>query len=132
MKVTKKRIIEKPYQIFACEIQYNKAIINACKIVIFSLLFHWLMLYEGREYSFFTGFYWTFTVMSTLGFGDITFTSDLGKIFSTVVLVSGIIFFLILLPFTFLQHFYIPWILSRDAVWQSADDNTAYAGLTSA
>lgn len=85
-------------------------LVLVAEIVIFSLLFHWLMLYEGREYSFFTGFYWTFTVMSTLGFGDITFTSDLGKIFSTVVLVSGIIFFLILLPFTFLQHFYIPWM----------------------
>ena len=80
------------------------------EIVVFSLLFHWIMLYEGREYSFVTGFYWTFTVMSTLGFGDITFTSDLGRIFSVIVLVSGIIFFLILLPFTFLQHFYIPWM----------------------
>lgn len=85
-------------------------LVLVAEIVVFSLLFHWLMLYEGREYSFFTGFYWTFTVMSTLGFGDITFTSDLGKLFSTIVLISGIIFFLILLPFTFLQHFYIPWV----------------------
>lgn len=85
-------------------------LVLVAEILIFSLLFHWLMLYEGREYSFFTGFYWTFTVMSTLGFGDITFTSDIGKIFSVLVLVSGIIFFLILLPFTFLQHFYIPWM----------------------
>lgn len=80
------------------------------EIVAFSLLFHVLMLYEGREYSLVTGFYWTLTVMSTLGFGDITFVSDLGKLFSIVVLMSGIVFFLILLPFTFIQHFYIPWM----------------------
>ena len=44
------------------------------------------MVYEGRSYSWITGFYWTLTTMSTLGFGDITFTSDIGKIFSVVVL----------------------------------------------
>ncbi len=80
------------------------------EIAVFSALFHWIMLYEGREYSIITGVYWTFTVMSTLGFGDITFTSDLGRIFSIIVLVSGIVFFLILLPFTFIQHFYLPWM----------------------
>nr|MBF0222247.1 hypothetical protein [Desulfobulbaceae bacterium] len=36
------------------------------------------MMYEGREFSWITGFYWTLTVMSTLGFGDITFQTDLG------------------------------------------------------
>lgn len=65
---------------------------------------------EGRHYSWTTGFYWTLTVMSTLGFGDITFASDLGKIFSIIVLSSGVIFLLVLLPFTFIQFFYAPWI----------------------
>ena len=54
--------------------------------------------------------YWTLTVMSTLGFGDITFTSDLGKFFSMFVLVSGIVFLLVMLPFTFIQFFYAPWL----------------------
>jgi voltage-gated potassium channel len=44
------------------------------------------MAWEGRSYSWVTGFYWTLTVMSTLGFGDITFHSDLGRLFSMVVL----------------------------------------------
>ncbi len=78
--------------------------------VAYSVLFHMLMLHEGREYSWITGFYWTLTTMSTLGFGDITFTSDMGKFFSVVVLMSGIIFLLIMLPFTFIQFFYAPWL----------------------
>ncbi len=78
--------------------------------VVYSVLFHFLMLYEGRGYSWITGFYWTLTTMSTLGFGDITFTSDLGKLFSVVVLLSGIVFLLVMLPFTFIQFFYAPWL----------------------
>ncbi|MFO7559069.1 MAG: NAD-binding protein [Desulfobacterales bacterium] len=78
--------------------------------VLYSVLFHLLMLYEGRQYSWITGFYWTLTTMSTLGFGDITFTSDMGKLFSVVVLLSGIIFLLVMLPFTFIQFFYAPWL----------------------
>src|SRR5690606_18873711 len=47
---------------------------------------------------------------TTLGFGDITFQSDLGRIFSSVVLLSGVMFLLILLPFTFIEFFYAPWM----------------------
>jgi Trk K+ transport system NAD-binding subunit len=78
--------------------------------VAYSVLFHLLMVYEGRQYSWITGFYWTLTTMSTLGFGDITFGSDIGRLFSVVVLISGIIFLLIMLPFTFIQFFYAPWL----------------------
>ena len=78
--------------------------------VIYSVLFHLLMVYEGREYSWITGFYWTLTTMSTLGFGDITFGSDIGRLFSVVVLISGIVFLLVMLPFTFIQFFYAPWL----------------------
>ncbi|MGD9973205.1 MAG: TrkA family potassium uptake protein [Desulfatirhabdiaceae bacterium] len=78
--------------------------------IVFSVLFHLLMLHEGRQYSWITGFYWTLTTMSTLGFGDITFESDIGKLFSIVVLISGIVFLLIMLPFTFIQFFYAPWL----------------------
>jgi Trk K+ transport system NAD-binding subunit len=71
------------------------------------------MGYEGRQYSWATGFYWTLTVMSTLGFGDITFTSDLGRVFSMIVLISGIVILLIMLPFTFIRFFYAPWLESQ-------------------
>jgi Trk K+ transport system NAD-binding subunit len=89
---------------------YRFLLVLALLFVVFSLVFHLLMLQEGREYSWLTGFYWTLTVMSTLGFGDITFVSDLGRLFSIVVLLSGIVFLLVLLPFTFIQFFYAPWL----------------------
>ena len=42
-------------------------------VAVFSFLFHVIMAHEGRDFSAVTGVYWTLTVMSTLGFGDITF-----------------------------------------------------------
>ncbi len=85
----------------------------AVVIAVFSVLFHFIMLYEGREYSWITGLYWTLTVMSTLGFGDITFRSDLGMLFSIVVLLTGIVSLLIVLPSTFIQFVYNPWLESQ-------------------
>jgi len=84
--------------------------ILAVMIVGYSVLFHVIMEYEGQDHSWVTGLYWTLTVMSTLGFGDITFQTDLGRVFSIVVLVSGVMFLLIVLPFTFIQFFYAPWL----------------------
>ncbi len=83
-------------------------------IILYSLLFHVIMRYEGHDYSWITGFYWTLTVMSTLGFGDITFTSDLGMAFSIVVLLSGVLLLLIMLPFAFIQFFYAPWLKAQE------------------
>jgi len=82
-------------------------------VVMYSILFHYLMAAEDREFSWITGFYWTLTVMSTLGFGDITFHGDVGRAFSLVVLLSGVLFLLILFPFTFIQFFYAPWLDAR-------------------
>jgi Trk K+ transport system NAD-binding subunit len=80
-------------------------------IIVFTILFHFIMLYaEGKEFSWITGFYWTLTVMSTLGFGDITFESDIGRLFSIVVMLSGTILLLIMLPFAFIRFFYAPWL----------------------
>ncbi|QMU27104.1 potassium channel family protein [Adhaeribacter radiodurans] len=83
-------------------------------VLVFTLLFHLLMLREGKTYSWITGFYWTLTVMSTLGFGDITFHSDAGRFFSIVVLLSGMVFLLILFPFTFINFFYSPWMKAQE------------------
>lgn len=84
-------------------------------VTIYSVLFHVLMVYEGRDFSWITGFYWTLTVMSTLGFGDITFQTDIGLVFTLVVLLSGIVFLLIILPFTFVQFFYAPWLQAQES-----------------
>lgn len=83
-------------------------------IGFYSVLFHFIMFSEGQHYSWITGIYWTLTVMSTLGFGDITFTSDLGKIFTIIVLTSGVLLLLIILPFAFIQLFYEPWLKAQE------------------
>jgi Trk K+ transport system NAD-binding subunit len=90
----------------------------AVLIAIYSVLFQYLMLHEGRTYSWITGVYWTLTVMSTLGFGDIIFMSDGGRIFTMVVLVSGVVFLLVLLPLLFMEGqsaARVPRELPRDA-----------------
>ncbi len=84
-------------------------------IVVYSVLFHFIMAREGQNHSWVTGFYWTLTTMSTLGYGDIAFRGDLGRIFSMLVMMSGIVFLLIMLPFTFIQFFYAPWLESQAA-----------------
>lgn len=83
-------------------------------VALYSVLFHVLMAREGQQHSWATGVYWTLTVMSTLGFGDITFQSDAGRLFSVVVLVSGALFILVLLPFVFIQFVFMPWVAWRD------------------
>lgn len=83
-------------------------------IAIYSVIFHFLMAREGQDHSWFTGVYWTLTVMSTLGFGDITFHSDLGRMFSAVVLLTGVVFLLVLLPFTFIEFFYAPFMKAQE------------------
>jgi voltage-gated potassium channel len=87
------------------------AIFVLAVIAVFSAGFHLIMLsVEGRYHSWITGIYWTLTVMTTLGFGDITFHSDIGRLFSIVVLLSGIVLLLIVLPFMFIRLFYAPWL----------------------
>ncbi len=83
-------------------------------IAVYSVVFHLIMEHEGQEHSWLTGVYWTLTVMSTLGFGDITFHSDAGRVFSVLVLVSGVVFLLIVFPFTFIHFFYQPWLDAQE------------------
>ena len=81
---------------------------------LYAVLFHLIKLYvEHEQHSWVTGLYWTLVVMTTLGFGDITFTSDTGRIFSIVVLLSGVVFLLVMLPFLFIRLFYAPWLEAR-------------------
>jgi len=79
----------------------------------YSVIFHNIMEWEGRQFSWITAIYWTLTVMSTLGFGDITFHSDLGRIFSIIVLISGVTSLLVFMPFTFIEFFYEPWMRAQ-------------------
>jgi Trk K+ transport system NAD-binding subunit len=103
-------------------------------IGVFTVLFHTIMVYEGQQHSWLTGLYWTLTVMSTLGFGDITFQGDLGRAFTILVLVYGIVMLLIVAPFTFIRFFYAPWLdaqLRNRAPRQVADDLSAHVVICS-
>jgi len=88
-------------------------VLLALMVTVYSALFHYIMELEGRRFSWLTGFYWTLTVMTTLGFGDITFQGDLGRAFSIVVLLSGLVSLLVLLPFTFIEFFYVPFMRAQ-------------------
>ncbi|MDP3150269.1 MAG: NAD-binding protein [Ignavibacteria bacterium] len=70
-----------------------------------SILFRYLINFENKDYSWITCLYWTVTNMSTLGLGDITFESDLGRLFNIFVTVSGLAFILVLVPFTLVKLF---------------------------
>jgi Trk K+ transport system NAD-binding subunit len=86
----------------------------AVLVALYAVLFHLIKVYvEGEQHSWITGVYWTLVVMSTLGMGDITFTSDIGRLFSIVVLLSGVVFLLVMLPFLFIRLFYAPWLEAR-------------------
>jgi voltage-gated potassium channel len=83
-------------------------------VTVYAVLFHVIKLrVEGEQHSWITGFYWTLVVMTTLGFGDIIFTSDIGRLFSMMVLLSGVFFLLVVLPFLFIRLFYAPWLEAR-------------------
>ena len=74
-------------------------------VIVSTVTVHYLRELEGQQFSWLTGLYWTFTTMTTLGLGDIAFASDLGRMFTVVVLVLGVTFLLAILPFTLIQLF---------------------------
>jgi voltage-gated potassium channel len=84
-------------------------------VVLYATAFHVLMAREGHTPSWVTSFYWTLQVMTTLGLGDVTFQGDLGRAFSVLVLLTGVVLLFVLLPFTLIQYVYAPWLEARNA-----------------
>lgn len=69
---------------------------------IYSLAFMGLMTYEGQKQNVYpiTAIYWVVVTITTLGYGDIIFHSDAGRLFTIIVSVSGIfILWAVVLPF---------------------------------
>lgn len=82
-------------------------------VLIYSSFFHVLMTQEGQQHSFVTGIYWTMTVMTTVGLGDVTFQNDIGRLYTILVMLSGMAMLLVVLPFAFLQFLFLPWLQNR-------------------
>jgi len=84
----------------------TRLILTMVVLVVFdTVTFQVIMDFEGQSHSWVTGVYWTFTTMTTLGLGDIVFVSEIGKVFTTFVLVTGVVFLLVIVPFTIFQLF---------------------------
>jgi len=82
-------------------------------VALHTALFHVLMQrVEGRSHSWITGLYWTLSTMTTLAWGHRIHERH-RKTLHAVVLFSGIVLFLVLLPFTFIRYLYAPWIGTR-------------------
>ena len=76
-----------------------------------ALAFQYIMTrYEGEEHTFVDGLYWAATTLTTVGFGDITFNSAEGKLFSGFVSLVGMVLFGILLPFSIIAVVFGPWL----------------------
>ncbi len=87
-------------------IVFLSTIVAVCA-VIFQVL---MARVEGKSYSWAAGVYWVLSVMSTLGMGDIVFESDIGRLYTALVLIIGIVLLLVMLPFVFVNFFYAPWL----------------------
>ncbi|TQD24422.1 TrkA family potassium uptake protein [Methanolobus vulcani] len=84
-----------------------KSVIGAFAIIlVYILLFIEIMIYEGQtEYvNIYDAIYWVVTTLTTEGYGDITMTSPIGKMYAVFVqltgipLVFGILFTLVIIP----------------------------------
>ncbi|NLZ98797.1 MAG: two pore domain potassium channel family protein [Micrococcus sp.] len=84
-------------------------------VLAYSVVFQFLMAREGQSHTWTDAVYWTITTMSTLGYGDVTFQSELGRMFSMLVLLSGILLIVVLLPFSFVQFVVAPWMNQHEA-----------------
>ncbi|WP_340818047.1 potassium channel protein [Methanolobus sp. WCC4] len=70
-----------------------RTVMGAFAIILFyMLLFMRIMLYEGQtqHVNLVDAFYWVVTTLTTVGYGDIIVTSDLGKFFAVFIQLSGI------------------------------------------
>jgi voltage-gated potassium channel len=84
-----------------------KSVIGAFAIIlVYILLFIEIMIYEGQtaHINIYDSIYWVVTTLTTEGYGDITMTSPIGKMYAVFVqltgipLVFGILFTLVIIP----------------------------------
>lgn len=78
---------------------------------IYMYFYRDLMIAERQSgVGWIEAFYWVLTTMSTLGYGDITFSGDAGRLFSMAVMFTGVFYLFIVLPFVFMEFLYKPFM----------------------
>ncbi|MEA1945074.1 MAG: NAD-binding protein [Euryarchaeota archaeon] len=91
-------------------------IVVICIVLIYSGIFLFLMFEEAHHVpeqmnnlNLVTAIYWVITTMTTVGYGDVHFTEEIGRLFSVIVSISGVILiFALLFPLVI-----TPWIEAR-------------------
>src|SRR5699024_11237377 len=86
---------------------------SSAMVAVYSAIFLLLMHREGQTHTWASALYWTITTISTLGYGDVTFASSAGRLFSIVVRASAILRILIVCPFMFISIVLSPWMEER-------------------
>jgi len=71
---------------------------------------HLMSIERSEDVGFVESIYWVLTTMSTLGYGDITFSGNNGRLFSMVVMFTGVFYLFIVLPFVFMEFLYKPFM----------------------
>lgn len=83
----------------------------ALVVVTCSALFHAAMFLEGQEHPWFIGPYWSISTMTTLGLGDVWFTQWPGLLLTSLTVLTGLVFMLVLLPLLLVQ--FPQWVEAR-------------------
>ncbi len=87
------------------------ALVLVLFVGIYMYFYRDLMSAERQsEVGWIEAFYWVLTTMSTLGYGDITFSGDAGRLFSMAVMFTGVFYLFIVLPFVFMEFLYKPFM----------------------
>ena len=88
------------------------ALVLVAFVVFYMHVYRELMSAErnGQFVEWAEALYWVLTTMSTLGYGDITFSETAGRLFSMGVMFTGVFYLFIVLPFVFMEFLYKPFM----------------------
>lgn len=81
--------------------------------ILLSVLFHFAVVFEDAHQPLWVGPYWVVSTMTTLGLGDIVFEEWPGRLLTSITVLTGLVFMLVLLPLVLTQ--FPAWVEARGA-----------------